>query len=243
MAEWWAPHVPNHKLLTAKEMKKAIGQVVRMLMEQAHLSAYDVDVCVRSVQATNEAFKAVPVTGTASEYGLAVAAALSPVEKSFWDETGEHTSRGMVGSLGSDIALILRTQDSDEILDCDRGEARECLTQELTDLMDLFPVWTGEKTDSDVETIGSSKFREVSSEPKPLKLFQIKGMVFGQDEGQETVIKAEVTGASGTPYFVKTRISKRSKGAFVIEGTIYSTKVCQFPILQKRMKQQISSED
>lgn len=241
MAEWWARYVPNHKLLTAKEMKKTIGLVVGKLMDEAHESQYDVGVCVRSVQATNAAFKAVPLKGSAGEYGLAVESALSTIEESYWDDAGEHTSKGMIGSLGSDIALILRTQQSDEIINIDRDEARQCLKQEMHELAQLIPVWFGETNDTKTERKSRDKLREIVLESKSQKLFQIKGMVFSQNNDTESVVKTEVTGESGFTYFVKMRYKQISEDTFAIKGAIHSSNVDQFPVLELRTTHQSSS--
>lgn len=235
MVEWWAPHVPNHKLLTAKEMKKVIGLVVGKLMDQAHKSQYDADVCVRSVQASNDAFKAVPVEGSASAYGLAVETALSALEENYWDDAGEHTSRGMIGSLGSDLALILKTQELDEIINIDRHEARQCLTLELNGMAELIPAWLSERNDAIARKKAPDKLREIVLEPKPQKLFQIKGMIFSQEESTETVVKTEVTGKSGIMYFTKMKYAQRTDGMLVTKGEIYCSNICQFPILERRI--------
>lgn len=131
--------VPDHKLTTAEEMFWAIEHIMIERRGDASRSQYDVEVCVRSVEAAREVFEAVPVEGTAGDYGRAVDAALDTLRENYWDSDGEFTSKGMVGDVGGDVYHLLETQKSTDLVDIDRKEARECLIEEITNLARLAP--------------------------------------------------------------------------------------------------------
>ncbi len=118
MNEW--PELPKRvplreprrepRLKTAEDMHKAIRRIMKRRLKRASESQYDVLVCVRSVDASNEVFESIPIEGTARDYGHAVMAAIDTLQQNYWDTEGEYTSKGMVGDVGSDIYRLLEEQ-------------------------------------------------------------------------------------------------------------------------------------
>lgn len=138
---------PEPLLETAEEMFKAIRRIVKRQMTSARKSQYDVLVCIRSVDAARAVFEGVPVEGTAMDYGSAVKDVLETLHETYWDSDGEYTSRGLVGSVCSDVRQLLERQWSLEHSDIDEKEARRVLIEEMGELSRLIsgpPGDTGE---------------------------------------------------------------------------------------------------
>ncbi len=134
-----ADFVPDHKLITAGEMYAVIKHIMAKRRVEASQSEYDVMVCVRSVDAATEVFENIPIEGTATEYGYAVAVSLGTLRDDYYDDDGEYTSKGMIGDVCSDLYHLLETQNSSKLADIDRKEARDVLTQEMNTLARLTP--------------------------------------------------------------------------------------------------------
>ena len=131
--------LPDHKLLTAHEMYDVMKHIMAGRRVSAGQSQYDVMVCVRSVDAAIRLLECMPIEGAARDYGYAVAAALGSMCDTYNDPDGEYTSKGNLGDVCSDISRLLKSQDSSERTDIDRGEVHEILMLEMNNLAQLTP--------------------------------------------------------------------------------------------------------
>ena len=149
---------PNFKLTTVQQMHDAIDRILTGRLKQAYNSQYDVGVCVRSVEAGREAFEKIAVKGTAPEYGRSVEKALGKVHNTFYDSSGEYTSRGMIGDVCSDVYQLLEDQQSDNLKVIDMKEAHNVLVHEIQELITLTPQPLGDAACANIKlkTIGTS---------------------------------------------------------------------------------------
>lgn len=197
MAEW--PELPKRKplraprpeprLVSAEEMRKAIGRIMKRQLKSANESQYDVLVCIRSVDAARAVFEAVPVEGSALEYGNAVKAELLALGESYWDSDGEYTSKGQVGDVGSDVWSLLEQQWDLEYPDIDKKEARGVLIVEMAKLSRLIsdpPGETGETTIS-IEARGKSGtpyYLKIGFDVKSPREFDMLGNIYADEACQ-----------------------------------------------------------
>ncbi len=197
MAEW--PELPKRKplraprpepkLASAGEMRRAIGRIMKRQMKSANESQYDVLVCIRSVDAARAVFEAVPVKGSALEYGNAVRAALFALTESYWDDDGEYTSKGLVGGVSSDVWSLLERQWALENPDMDKKEARNVLVTEMAKLSRLISEPPGETGETTIKieaqgTSGTPYYLEIGFDVKSPREFDMLGKIYADQTCQ-----------------------------------------------------------
>ncbi len=180
---------PNFKLTTTQQMHDAIDRILTGRLKQAYNSQYDVGVCVRSVEAGREAFEETAVKGTALEYGRSAKKALSKVHKTFYDSSGEYTSRGMIGDVCSDVYQLLEDQQSDDLKAIDMKEAHDVLIHEIQELIALTPQPLGDAACANIKlktigTSGTKYYIAMQYEQKSDNEFDVLGRIYNNSKYQ-----------------------------------------------------------
>jgi len=184
---------PNFKLNTVQQMHDAIDRILSGRLRQAYNSQYDVDVCVRSVETGREVFEKIAIKGTALEYGRSVEKALGKVHDTFYDSSGEYTSRGMIGDVCSDVYQLLKDQQSENLKVIDMKEAHGVLVHEIQELIALTPQPLGDAACANIKlkTVGASgtKYYVVMEYvEKPDGIFEVAGKIYNNSKYQIPIL-------------------------------------------------------
>jgi len=184
---------PNFKLTTVQQMHDAIDRILTGRRKQAYNSQYDVGVCVRSVEAGREAFEKITIKGSVLEYGRSVEKALGKVHNTFYDSSGEYTSRGMIGDVCSDVYQLLEEQKSDNLKVIDMKEARDVLVNEIQELIALTPRPLGDAACANIKlkTVGASGTKyyvAMEYEQKSDSEFDVLGRIYNNSKYQVPIL-------------------------------------------------------